>query len=184
MQVVEISNQLIKLLLDLCRTLESELSKNNKNIYCIYCLINFIKFYNQVIFEYNYIIPYSDKKFIENILQILELINKYNLINYSKKFKYKYANNERKGSILEIIFELLMNFFLNDDNNEECYNILLNKCKNIFYDQKFMTNEKCSVFYVNDILRYYMTKNNINLEEDIKIKIRDLTFYNELFGND
>ena len=163
-----ISN-LVNLLFDLPKTLESEFKKNYKNKYCIYCLINFLIFYHRLIYEQSIILKYSDLKFTDNIIAVINLFEKYNLINYSKNFIINYNNCERKISIIEMIYEITMNFFLNDEYDKECYDNLINNNKYIFFDRKFNGNKK---------------KEILNLNWDIQSRCMNLNFYKTIFKDE
>ena len=185
-------SNLVNLLFNLTKTLESEYIKNYKNEYCIYCIINFLKFYHRIISEQSIILKYSDLKFTENIIAVINLVDKYNLINYSKNFIINYNNGERKISIIEMIYEITMNFFLNDDYDKECYNNLFENNKYIFFDRKFSGNKKFSIFFVNDKLKYFADNIDIkkkkkelsNLNYDIQGRCMNLNFYKKIFKDE
>ena len=174
-------NKIVNLLINIQKSLESELEKNKTNIYYNCCLINFIIFYKRIIDTQSFFIKYEDKLLTQNMIKIIELIYNSDLITCTKKFELKYNNCELKKSIMEMIFELCLNFFLNDEFNTECYNNLLNQYNIIFYDRKFKDNVNTSIFFVNDNLRYYISKKNIKIDENIKIKCGNMKFYNNIF---
>ena len=176
--------KLVDLLFKLEGILESELTKDKKNIICICCAINFVKFYHHIVFENRSIIQYSDKKITQNILQVFDIMNNFNFVYFYKKLIFKYNDNETKKTLIEIIFEIAFQFFLNDDNNSECYNVLLQKCSCSFFDTKFRDRKKYSIFYIIDILRYNIYKKKTNIEENIKSKCQYLQYYNNIFPKD
>ena len=176
-------NILVDFLVKLPNILESKLTKDKKNILSICCTINFLKFYHHIIFENRIIILYPEKEITKNIIKVLEIINKFHLINCCKKLEFTYKNYETKKSIIEIVFEILIKYFLNDANNSQCYEDILWEYDLIFYDRKFRENGKRSIFYVNDMIRYIMNKKKTKLAVDIKSKCQNLQYYNELFLN-
>ena len=172
--------KLIDLLINIHKKLESELSKNIKNKYCIYYLINYLKFYHYITIEQGQILKYSEKKQIDNIIKIIDLINKCNLINTSQKFKIMYNFNEEKKTIIEMIFELTMNIFLNDKNNSDNYKYLIQNYNCIFFSEEI--EGKNSIFFATDILRYYNSKKNKKIDKYIN-ELQNIAFFNDLFNN-
>ena len=149
----------------------------------MYCLINFLIFYYRIIFSESKILLFSDVKFIEILIKVIDLCNdKYFLLNCFQLFKFKIANLEYQKSIIEIIFDISIQLFLNNENSAKCYNILMEKYNQIFYDRKFDDYERKSIFYVNDCLKFFIEKNTAKSNDnDLKFKLKCLKKYNEEF---
>ena len=178
--------KLFNLLAHLTKTTDKELKKNKQNINCLYCLINYIKFYYKMIFVENKILLFSELIFIKNLIDIIEICNKSCLINCITTFKLTFGVSEYHKTIIELIYEICIKYFLNDENSEKSYSILLENLNFIFYDRQFLDNKKYSIFYVNDNLNYYITKNKYKkLDASLKNKCIVLLFFkNELFINE
>ena len=173
--------KIFNLFIDLINKLKSELEKNERNINCIYCVINFLKFFHYIISQQRQIFNFSEKKFMEILLVVIQLNYNLNLINYYPNFDVKYNNYEDKMSVIEIILEIIINIFLNDDNNKEINKKFLEIFDIILFDRKFEKNINFSVFFVNDNLRYFMSKTMIKLDKYISKKCEDFKFYNSIF---
>ena len=141
----------------------------------IYCLINFLKFYNNIFFNKVY-----SKKFIENFVEICELCNKICLVNYNilieieiKEYEY-YSLIEKTP--LEIILDICIfyitltsnkyneNLFddeINRDTLIEEQRIIYNFLCNLFFpkynDDSKEKKNKYSIFFINDYLRFLST---------------------------
>ena len=178
--IIENNNfsKLLELLTNIQKKLESELSKNKNNKYCIYYLINYLKFYHYIAIEQSQILQYLEKNQIDNIINVIDLINKYNLINICQKFEVMYNFNDGKKTIIEMIFELAMNLFLNDKNDNDNYRCLLQNYNFIFFNKEFQ--DKSSIFFINDILRYYKIKKSQKLEK-YRNKLLNTFYFNDLF---
>ena len=164
----------------------NEILKNKiyQNIYVhrIFCIINFIKFYYRMISFEKKIFLYSDVKFIENFLQIIELSYKYCLINSSTIFKFIISNQEFNKTLIEIIFEIFLELCFSDECSIQCYNLLLDKYACPFFDRQFIDNHKYSIFYVTDNLNYFLIKKKTkDLDADLKKKCKIISFFNQLF---
>jgi hypothetical protein len=164
----------------------NEILKNKiyQNIYAhrIFCIINFIKFYYRMISFEKKIFLYSDVKFIENFLQIIELSYKYCLINSSTIFKFIISNQEFNKTLIEIIFEIFLELCFSDECSIQCYNLLLDKYACPFFDRQFIDNHKYSIFYVTDNLNYFLIKKKTkDLDADLKKKCKIISFFNLLF---
>ena len=161
-------------------------TKNKINKHSFYCLINFIKFYHYIIFNEKEIMQFMGKAFVDNIFQvIIDNSKKFHLINFNQLFTVTVNNCEYKKTIIEIIFEIYLQYFLNNCNSKDCYKIFIT-FYNIFYDNEIEKNQKYSIFYVNDYLRYIFTnKKGIVINENCflqKYKILN-TIYNEINFN-
>ena len=172
--------QLLDLLIKMQKKIESELSKNIKNKNCIYYLINYIKFYHYITIEQGHILQYTEKAHIDNIIKIIDLASEYNFINTFQKFEVMYNFKDEKKTIIEMIFELTMNIFLNDKNNNEIYRCLVQNYNFIFFIRDI--EGKNSIFYATDIMRYYNLKKNQKLDK-YSNKKENLIFFNDLFQN-
>ena len=179
-------DKLINLLNNIIEILKVDLKIKRTNKNCLYCLINFLIFYFRLItFEKN-VFLYSPQKFTQNLIQVIDLFNKYFLINCMKIFKFKIGSYQYQKSIIEIIYEITVRFFLNDKIPDKCYQLLLNNLDIIFYDQKFKDNQKYSVFFVNDQLNYFLSKKKFGEEKDeliYKCNILD-KYNNEYFDKE
>ncbi len=174
-------NQLLNLLTNIKTILEDKLKTKQKDVYNIYCIINFLKFYHYIIYNKKIILQISENKFVDNLLQIIELSNEYSLINYNQLFDVKIKHEEYQKTIIEIIFDFFFQYFYNDDNSSECYEKLLSNYNLIFYDSKFF-GQKHSIFYVNDNLSYYLYKKKSKFKDgDNKNKYDDLIIFNNIF---
>ena len=122
----------------------------------IYCLINFVKFYNTILFKRFY-----SEKYINHFLEICELCEKSCLIN--SNILIEIDNNSK--TILEIILDICLYYFTkiskkvikeNTDNfiNEQTsiYNYLKKLFPNINTKNKEL-KQKYTVFYNSDYLR-------------------------------
>ena len=174
-------SQLINLLDEVCEKLKSENKKGRKNKNYLYCLINHLIFYYRFVFSERKILLYSDLKFIENLEQVLDLCDIYYLINCNKLFEFKISERDYHKTIIEIIYEIVIRFFLNDENSEKCYDLLLQKFNFIIFDRNTM-DERHSIFYVNDYLRYCSDKKKTTkIENNLKYKLGILEKYNNEF---
>ena len=165
----------------------SNFNKNNKsNINCVFCLINFLIFYYRIIFSESKILVFSDVKFIEIFITITNLCEKYFLFNCLQLFKFKIDNVKYQKTILEIIYDSFIQFFLNNYNSDSCYSKLMEAYNFIFYDRNFLENIRHSIFYVNDHMKYILEKNiELNNDLDLKNKSIILKKYNtEYFANE
>ena len=154
---VDIQQNLFSLLNKITKIISSD-NVEEKNIYKIYCLINYTKFFHYIIFNEINIFQNSNKKvFIDNLVQIIKLDSKFYITNFDKMFKVKIGNNEYSKTMIEIIFEIYMNYIFNCKDSNECFVELSLKFDDIFYDNEFNKVGKYSVFYVNDYLRYILT---------------------------
>ena len=134
-----------------------------------------------MIFFENKILLYSDLKFIKNIMKVIEICNEYYIINCIVIFKFKVSNIEYNKTILELIFELYIQLFLNNEKSKECYEILLDKYNIPFFDRNFIDNRVYSVFYVTDNLNYMLSKKKINnFDERLRYKCEILDYFNNV----
>ena len=170
----EYFSRLLDLLDHLCEMLKHNLKNKKKNRNYIYFLINFILFYYRMIFFEKKILLYQNLKFCENLIKVLDLCNSYFLVNCFQKIKFKISDCEYQKTIIEIIYELSIQFFLNDENSEKCYDLLLQQYNFLFYDRQ-LENEKNSIFYINDYLRLLLKKKNT--DDDIEDINDDLLKY-------
>ena len=150
-------------------------NKNIINIHGIFCLINFIKFYHYIVFNEKEILQFMDKAFVDNIFQVVIFNSKsFHLINYNQLFVVSVNNFEYKKTIVEMIFEIYIQYFLNNNNSFACYKIFLTY-HSIFYDNEIEENKKHTIFYVNDYIRYLLNKKGLNENENnILLKYRVL----------
>ena len=176
---------LYSLLVNIEGILRDKSYKNVKNIHCVCCLVNFIKFYHYIIFNEKNILRFLDKAFIDNLLQIINLCSKfYYLTNFNRLFKIIIGDYEYNKTIIEIIIEIYIKYFLNNINSEDCYKSLLSS-HSIFYDIEFEKDKKYTIFYVNDFYRYAIDSMNINEQKNKNIvkKCKVLLKYNEYFND-
>ena len=154
--------------------------KENKYIYKIYCIINFLKFYHYIIFNEIIIFEISNKKnFVDNLLKIIELCSESCILNCNQFLKIKIGNKEVNKTLIEIIFELYMKYIFNSNDSIECFKILLLKFNDIFYDKEFKSEGKCSIFYANDYLKYLFYQKKIKEKtESILKKYKIVQMYN------
>ena len=157
---------LYSLLSNIEKIIREKKDQNKANIQCVYCLFNFIKFYHYIIFNEKNILKFSEKAFIDNLLQVINLITKsFHLINLNYFFQVIIDNCEYDKTIIEIIIEIYFQYFLNNNNSDSsCYTSLL-KSQYIFYDNDLDNNKKYTIFYVNDYLRLLLNKKKINEKE-------------------
>ena len=176
--------ELLDFLFDLNNILKDDLIKKRNNINYIYCVLNFLIFFYRIINFESKILLYSDIKFTKLLIEVVDLCKNYYIINCGHFFKFKISNREYQKTIIEIIYELSINYFFNDENSVECYNILLDNYNFTFYDRQFLDNDKKSIFYVNDYLSFIIdTKKFKTNDNDLKYKIKTLKQYNEYFNN-
>ena len=175
---------LLNFLADLNNILKEDINKKRNNINCIYSLINFLIFFYKIINFESKILLYSDIELIKILLQVIDLCKSYYIINCEHFFKFNILNEEYQKTIIEIIYELSIQLFLNDENTVECYDKLLESYNFIFYDRKFLDNTKKSIFYVNDYLGFLIDSTKLKPKEiDLKNTIDILKQYNEFFNN-
>ena len=175
--------KLLNLLDYIIQLLESEVKQKSENIFCIYCLINLIKFYYSILFKESKILLISDFKFCNNLIKIIQLCNINFIINCDQLFKIEIGDCEFSKTIIELIYDICIQFFINDENSVESYDILLKNYNYIFYDKQFIENKKYSIFYVNDHLNYSISKKKYKgMDNELKSKCNILfRYYNELF---
>ena len=185
-KICEIKNninlyRIFSLLVNIEEILRHIKNKNFKNIHCTCCLINFLKFYHYIIFNEKNILHFFDNAFIDNLLQIINLCSKiYYLINCSRLFKVIIDGCEYNKTIVEIIFEIYIQFFLNNNNGDYSrYKDLLSS-HSMFYDIEFEKEKKYTIFFVNDFFRYMLNQNEISEEnKNIVTKYKVLLKYNK-----
>ena len=177
--------KLMNILNFICELLNFEQKKLRKNIHRIYCLVNFLIFFYQMVSKEENLLMYSDFDFILNLNKVFELCKEYCLINCIDIFDFKISNIEYHKTIIEIIYEIYMQIILADENKIEIYNKLLDKYNLPFFDRQFIDNKKYSIFFVTDILNYYSNKNKIKgLDSELIYKCDILSFFNnQLFTN-
>ena len=172
---------------------ENNISSNNDNglltIDTIYCLIYFIKFYNNILLKRLY-----PEKYLNNFISICELCIKSCLINSNILIEVG------KGSktILEIIMDICLNYIIKSSTQfyapklkiEEVNNV---KNENLINEQNSIINfliklfpniddkskemrKKYSIFYINDYLRLISEKISI---ENKKNSSKDINNYSE-----
>ena len=159
---------IFSLLIDIEEILRNNITKKETNIHCIYCLINFIKFYHYIIFNEKYIITFLEKGFIDNLLQVINLCSKKYLINSNQLFIVNINDSENSKTIIEIVLEIYFQLFFNDCYSKETYKSLISSIY-ILYDNKFEKDKTYTKFYINDYYRYILTKKKLN-DKEIKLK--------------
>ena len=82
------------------------------------------------------------------MLQIILICPEYCILNSNQLFEIEKDNIKEKKTIIEIVFELYMEYILNENSPEYGFKLLL-KFTQIFYDDQFQ-NEKKSIFYKID----------------------------------
>ena len=184
----DILNQSFQQIFDLLNYIKDLLlyvSKDNRiNLSKIYCAFNYIKFYHYIIFNEIKIFHISDKKtFTDNLIEVIKACSELNLLNCNQLFKIQVENKECLKTLIEIIFEIYMNFILKEEGTNECFKILLLKFDDIFYDKQFKSDTKYSIFYANDYLRYLLTQKKLKEKnESILRKYKHIVFFNnEIF---
>jgi hypothetical protein len=178
--------KLISILENLRKILSRDIEKNRNNIHCIYCLINFLKFFFRTISIKSKILLCYEIKVIQILIEVLILCKQYYLINLPHLFTIKYDITKFHKTIIEIIYDIVINYFLNNANSEECYILLLENYNSIFYDNQLIDNKNYSIFYANDYLNYCINKKkNKELNNKLDNKYYILNFYNnEIFINE
>ena len=148
---------------DNCNTINLD-NDNNNYIDVIYCLINFLKFYNNILFKKLYTV-----KFIQNFINICKLFCKSCLIHSNILIEIEENSNILKTpleAILDIcIFYIsyssreyckkLSNNEINKDTIAEEQNIIYNFLRDLF--PKKTSKEESNnytIFYINDYLRF------------------------------
>jgi len=169
---------IFSLLTDIEEILRNKITKKETNIHCIYCLINFVKFYHYIIFHEKYIITFLEKGFIDNLLQVINLCSKINLINSNQLFKVSINDSENSKTIIEIVLEIYFQLFFNDCYIKETYKSLISSIY-IFYDKKFEKDKNYTKFYINDYYRYILTKKKLT-DKESKLKNNILSINNNI----
>ena len=127
------------------------------------------------------ILHFFDNAFNDNLLQIINLCSKfYCLINCSRLFKVIIDGCEYNKTMVEIIFEIYIHYFMNNNNGDySCYKVLLSSHW-MLYDIEFEKEKKYTIFFVNDFYRYILNQNEINKEnKNIVTKYKVLLKYNK-----
>ena len=169
---------------------ENNINYNDDNgvltIDTIYCLIYFVKFYNNFLFERLY-----PEKYIKNFLEICDLCIKSCLINTS--IFVEIGNGSK--TILELILDICLKYIansskqfyssissedinkINNVRNEiviKEQNLILDFLKKLFpeiNDKNKEIKDRFTIFYINDYLRlisdYNLKENKINMPKDI-----------------
>ena len=172
---------LYTLLVNIEELLRGTKEKKLDNTQTVYCLINFIKFYHYIIFNEKNILKLLDIQFIDNLLQLINLCSKFNpIINANHLFQVKIGDSEYNKTIIEMIFEIYIHYFLSDINSIICYNHLLSS-KYIFYDNDISKDKTHTIFYTNDYFRYLLFNKKINEKENTIVhkKYKILCNYND-----
>ena len=166
---------------------------NNNEIYIIYCLINFLKFYHNILFKKIY-----SEKFIQNFVNICELCCKCGLI-YSNILIEIDEDLEITKTPLEIILDICVfyttltsnkyneNIFdnnINKDNIIEEQKIIYELLKKILFPNNKENNskefkKKYTIFYINDYFRLLSSNYPINEKKRPKNDPIYLEFTNE-----
>ena len=162
------------------KILTNKISKKEINIHCIYCLINFIKFYHHIIFNEKYIITFLEKGFIDNLFQIINLCSKIYLINSNQLFTVNINDSENNKTIIEMILEIYFQLFFNDCYSKETYKSLISSSY-ILYDTIFEKDKSYTKFYINDYYRYILTKKKLN-DKESKLKNHILSINNNILS--
>ena len=149
---------------------------NNNDIYIIYCLINFLKFYYNILFKKIY-----SEKYIQNFADICELCCKCGLI-YSNILIETDEKSEITKTPLEIILDICVFYITLTSNkfNENVFDNNINKdtiieeqriiyeiLKTILYPNNNENNlkelkKKYTIFYINDYFRLLSSNYPIN----------------------
>jgi hypothetical protein len=167
-------------LTDIEEILRNTITKNETIIHCIYCLINFIKFYHYIIFHEKYIITFLEKGFIDNLLQVINLCSKIYLINSNQLFTVIINDSENNKTIIEIVLEIYFQLFLNDCYSRETYKSLISS-NFILYDKNFEKDKIYTKFYINDYYRYILTKKKLS-DKESKLKKKFLSINNNILS--
>ena len=173
-----ISN-LMNLLSNIKNILETDFKTGRNKSNYLYCIINFLIFYYRIIFCENNILLNSEKPFIDNLLEVIDLCELYYLNNCLQLFKFKILSCEYQKTIIGMIYDLSIQLFLYDKSTDDCYEKLLEKYNFIFYDRQFIDNNKKSIFYVNDYLNFLLNKKKeIKKDDALKVKCKIIYNYN------
>ena len=125
--IIELNDDLFSKYLNIFENLLNVISNiKNRNINYVYCLINFLIFFYKTIFSEIKKCVFSNVKFIQKLIQVIELCDKYFLLNCFQLFKFSIANLEYHKTIIEIIYDISIQLFLNYENfDNNCYNKLM-----------------------------------------------------------
>ena len=173
-------NELFSLLDRVTELLKTELKSKGSNSYRVYCLINFIKFYHYIIFNEPEIFEISEKAFTDNLIRVIDLSSQYCILNCNQLFKIKIGNLEQNKTVIEIIFELYIQYILNCKESLESFKNLLLNFNSFFYDNKFRSDKQYSIFYSNNYLRYLLSQKKIKEKsETVLAKYNTILNYNK-----
>ena len=86
-------------------------------------------------------------------MRIIKLDSKFYISNFNQMFKVKMGNKELSKTMVEIIFEIYMNYIFNSKDLNEGFSNLIQNFNDIFIDKEFNS----SIFYLNDYLRYILS---------------------------
>ena len=171
----------------------------------IFCIINFIKFYNNIIFNENLFNLICDEKYIQNFINICLFAHKTCLINSNILIEVKISAQKITKTIVEIIFDNCFYFMIHSNLDiknvdKESSSIKITRCQEIIYNfvdkvaiKKYInkkkgkiSNDRYSIFYINDYFRFLnslqlekKSKQYKNLEDDdfYKSNICEFMFY-------
>ena len=127
------------------------------NVHLIYCLINFLKFYNTILFKKIY-----PKRYIDNFINLCEILYKSSLIYSNILINTSFGSTK---TLVEIILDISI-FYINLTSNKlleklsdlEYKNTLIEEqniiCK--FIMKLFIKNY--TIFYINDYFRFLSSK--------------------------
>ena len=142
------------LLLKITEIINKNNEKDKNKITKIYCLINYTKFLHYIIFNEINIFQISNKQiFFDILMRIIKLDSKFYISNFNQMFKVKMGNKELSKTMVEIIFEIYMNYIFNSKDLNEGFSNLIQNFNDIFIDKEFNS----SIFYLNDYLRYILS---------------------------
>lgn len=127
------------------------------NLHVIYCLINFLKFYNSILFKKIY-----SKRYIENFINLCEIIYKSSLI-YSNILIN--ADFGRTKTLVEIILDICI-CYINLTSKELLEKLLDEEYKNTLIEElniihnfiKKLFIKNYTIFFINDYFRFLSLK--------------------------
>ena len=194
----------INLLSDISNEIENNINQGLYKEETLFCVINFLIFIYNIMLDNKLNVLFTHDLFFTTAENIFNHCNKLSLINSNLLIN---LNNEKGNmkTIIELIFDIYMeystnicsneqklNFFKNNNNNIQSFAVLKiqnffileNKNKKLKEKNKFNYNEVVSIFFINDYFKLLFTNKKYIKNDlfyfDINDKISDIKAVNSI----
>ena len=194
----------INLLSDISNEIENNINQGLYKEETLFCVINFLIFIYNIMLDNKLNVLFTHDLFFTTAENIFNHCNKLSLINSNLLIN---LNNEKGNmkTIIELIFDIYMeystnicsneqklNFFKNNNNNIQSFAVLKiqnffileNKNKKLKEKNKFNYNEVVSIFFINDYFKLLFTNKKYIKNDlfyfDINDKISDIKELNSI----